>query len=167
MYTYLNGFKWFATYRLFIKMRAYFTNKSLHKKLADVSDDVYSFLSKFQCSAFKKQIYLANDGYYEIKEDIIYRNYLVLNEPPPNNQKLHSDLILSSEKWEKKEVDMMPPNTIKVEMIVERFKITNTTTFVLERNDEETIDYFFEIKGKTIEDEVISFLSEITNVCVN
>jgi hypothetical protein len=91
-------------------------------------------------------------------------------EPNTNKPQLHPDLILSNEKWEKKEIDVLPTNIIKVEMIIERFKISNTTTFVLERNDEETIDYFFEIKikDKSIEEaELISFLSEITNVCVN
>jgi hypothetical protein len=70
--------------------------------------------------------------------------------------------------WVKSEVGVLPSNCIKADMILEFFKVSPTVTFVIERNDEETVDYFFEIKGKTIEEEtIISFLSEITNVCVN
>jgi len=149
-------------------MRVYFKNNQVHKKLADVEDDVYTFLSKFQCSAFKKQIYLSNDGYYEIREDNIYRNHIDFNkvqQAPPLNS---PELMVSTETWVKSEVSLLPPNSIKVDIIIERFKISDSISFVIERNDEESIDYFFEIKGKDVDEhKIISFLSEITNVCVN
>jgi hypothetical protein len=149
-------------------MRVYFTNNAVHQKLADVDDGVYAFLSKFQCSAFKKDIYLADDGYYEIREDNIYRNQLDFNktqQPPTLNS---PDLQVSMATWNKSEVSVLPTNSIKVDLIVERFKITDTISFIIERNDEESIDYFFDIKGKNVEEaEIISFLSQITNVCVN
>ncbi len=149
-------------------MRVYFTNKAIHQKLADVDDGAYAFLSKFQCSAFKKQIYLADDGYYEIKEDCIYRNYVDFNKTQPASQLKTPGLVVSTADWVKSEASVLPTNCIRVDLIIERFKIADSLTFVIERNDEESIDYFFEIKGKHIqESEIISFLSEITNVCVN
>ncbi len=149
-------------------MRVYFTNKSIHQKLVDVDDDVYTFLSRHQCSAFKKNIYLADDGYYEIRDDNIYRNRLDFNKTQQEPIMNSSELVVSMASWVKSDVSFLPPNSIKLDFIVERFKISETVTFVIERNDEDSIDYFFEIKGKSIEeDEIISFLSEITNVCVN
>jgi len=150
-------------------MRVYFTNKNIHQKLIDVEDDVYAFLSKFQCSALKKQIYLADDGYYEIRENTIYRNHLDFNKNQQASPRLTSpDLFLSMETWVKSEATLLPTNSIKVDLIVERFKITDTITFIIERNDEAYADYFFDIKGKNIEEnEIISFLSQITNVCLN
>jgi len=149
-------------------MRVYFTNKNIHQKLADVDDGVYAFLSKFQCSAFKKDIYLADDGYYEIREDNIYRNQLDFNKTQQAPTLNSPDLQVSMATWNKSEVSVLPTNSIKVDLIVERFKITDTISFIIERNDEESIDYFFDIKGKNVEEaEIISFLSQITNVCVN
>lgn len=149
-------------------MRVYFVNKSVHQKLVNVDDDVYTILSKYQCSAFKKNIYLADDGYYEIREDTVYRNSVDFNKTQQAPTVNSSKLVVSMASWVKSEVSFLPSNTIKVDFIVERFKITETTSFVIERNDEDSIDYFFEIKGKSIEeDKIISFLSEITNVCVN
>ena len=146
-------------------MRAYFTNKTIHQKLVDVDDAVYEFLSKKLSSAVKEQIYLADDGYYEIKQDIIYRNYLEFNK---TIQATSHDLIVSNVSCVKSEVNVLPTNSIMVDFIVERFKINDNVTFVIERNGEESIDYFFEIKGESIEEaEIISFLSQITNVCVN
>jgi hypothetical protein len=148
-------------------MRVYFTNKSLHQKLIDVDDDIYTFLSQFQCSAFKKHIYIADDGYYEIKEDVIYRNYLDFSQPPPP-QLNTPGLLVTNTCWLRTETNVLASNSIKVDNIVERFKMSDTMTFVIERNDEATVDYFIDIKGKTIKEEaIISFLSEITNVCVN
>lgn len=149
-------------------MRVYFTNKVIHHKLREVADDVYAFLSKFQCSAFKKLVYLADDGYYEIKEDHIYRNHLEFNKtletPILNSQ----DLLVSMARWVKSEVGILPTNSIKVDFIIEIFKISESISFVIERSEDDSVDYFFEIKGKTIkEPDIISFLSEITNVCVN
>ena len=149
-------------------MRVYFTNKSVHQKLVDVDDGVYTFLSKFQCSAFKKQIYLADDGYYEIREDNIYRNRIDFNKTQQAPHLNSPELIVSMSTWTKSEVSVLPTNSIKVDFIVERFKISDTISFIIERNDEESIDYFFEIKGKGIEEsDIISFLSQISNVCVN
>jgi hypothetical protein len=149
-------------------MRVYFTNKAVHQKLADVDDGVYAFLSKFQCSAFKKNIYLADDGYYEIREDNIYRNKLDFNKTQQAPTLNSPDLLVSMVSWVKSEVSVLPTNSIKVDLIVERFKISDSTSFIIERNDEESIDYFFDIKGKNVEEaEIISFLSQITNVCVN
>ena len=149
-------------------MRVYFANKSVHQKLVDVDNDVYTFLSKYQCSAFKKNIYIADDGYYEIREDNVYRNRVDFNKTQQAPTVNSSELVVSMASWVKSEVSFLPSNSIKVDFIVERFKITETMSFVIERNDEDSIDYFFEIKGKSIEeDEIISFLSEITNVCVN
>ena len=149
-------------------MRVYFTNKSVHQKLVDVDDDVYTFLSKFHCSAYKKHIYLANDGYYDIREEFIYRNHLDFNKDVIVPKLNSPDLLVMATAWVKSEVGVLPSNCIKADMILEFFKVSPTVTFVIERNDEETVDYFFEIKGKTIEEEtIISFLSEITNVCVN
>lgn len=149
-------------------MRVYFTNKAVHQKLADVDDGVYVFLSKFQCSAFKKDIYLADDGYYEIKEDNIYRNQLDFNKTQQASTLNSPDLKVSMSSCVKSEVSVLPTNSIKVDLIVERFKITDSLSFIIERNDEESIDYFFDIKGKNVEEpEIISFLSQITNVCVN
>lgn len=148
-------------------MRVYFTNKSLHQKLIDVDDAIYTFLARFQCSAFKKHIYIADDGYYEIKEDVIYRNYLDFSQPPPTQLKT-PDLLVTNTCWLRTETNVLASNSIKVDNIVERFKMSDTMTFVIERNDEATVDYFIDIKGKTIQEEaIISFLSEITNVCVN
>ena len=145
-------------------MRVYFTNKSVHQKLVDVDDDMYTFLSKFQCSAFKKHIYIADDGYYEIKEDVIYRNHLDFSLPPPPQLKT-PDLHVTNTHWVRTETNVLPSNSIKVDLILERFQMSDTMTFVIERNDEATVDYFIEIKGKTIQEEsIISFLSEITNV---
>jgi hypothetical protein len=149
-------------------MRVYFINKSVHQKLVDVADDVYAFLSKHQCSAFKKNIYLADDGYYEIRDDHVYRNQIDFNKTQQAPTMNSPELVVSMASWAKTEVSFLPSNSIKVEFIVERFKISETTSFIIERNDEDSIDYFFEIKGKSIEEhEIISFLSEITNVCVN
>ncbi len=149
-------------------MRVYFTNKSVHQKLVDVDDDVYMFLSKFPCSAFKKNIYLADDGYYEIREDYIYRNHVEPNKPQSAPVLNSPELVVSMASWVKSEVSVLPTNCIKVDFIVERFKMSETISFVIERNDEESVDYFFEIKGKSIEEhEIISFLSQISNVCVN
>lgn len=149
-------------------MRVYFKDNSIHKKLLDVDDDVYAFLSKLQCSVFKKQIYLADDGYYEIKEDTIYRHYLDFNKPQKLPHLNSPELIVSDESWNKSVVNTLPPNNIKVGLIVERFKITDAISFIIERNDEESIDYYFEVKGNEVDEcEIISFLSKITNVCVN
>ena len=149
-------------------MRVYFTNKSLHQKLIDVDDDIYTFLSKHQCSAFKKNIYLADDGYYEIRDDYVYRNQVDFNKTQQAPIINSPELVVSMASWVKSEVSFLPSNCIKVDFIIEYFKITETMSFVIERNDEDSIDYFFEIKGKSIEEhEIISFLSEITNVCVN
>uniref|UniRef100_A0A6C0BWC4 Uncharacterized protein n=1 Tax=viral metagenome TaxID=1070528 RepID=A0A6C0BWC4_9ZZZZ len=146
-------------------MRVYFTNKAIHQKLVDVDDAVYEFLSNILSSAVKKQIYLADDGYYEIKQDRIYINCIKFNK---TIQATSPDLIVSNVSWVKSEVNILPTNSIRVDFIVERFKINDNVTFVIERNDEESIDYFFEIKGESIEErEIISFLSQITNVCVN
>jgi hypothetical protein len=149
-------------------MRVYFTNKSLHQKLVDVDDYLYAFLSKFQCSAFKKNIYLADDGYYEIKEDHIYRHHLDFNKSLEIPKLNSPELVVSMASWVKSEVSVLPVNSIKVGIIVEVFKLSDTISFVIERNDEASTDYFFDIKGKTIKEaDIISFLSEITNVCVN
>ena len=149
-------------------MRVHFTNKSVHQKLVNVDDDIYAFLSKFQCSAFKKDIYIADDGFYHIKEGYIYKNHLEFNKEFVVPKLSSPDLVVTTETWVKSEVSVLPTNCIKVDMIMEFFKLTDAISFVIERNDEATVDYFFEIKSKTIEEEpIISFLSEITNVCVN
>lgn len=146
-------------------MRIFFDNVSIHNNIFNVTDDVYTFLSKFNCSAFKKHIYLADNGYYDIKDDVIYRNCFDFNETiqPPK-----IDSIMSIHSWIKTEVYCLPINCIKVDLTVERFKISDTMSFVIERNDSESVDWFIEVKGKIIKEaDLISFLSEITNVCVN
>jgi len=149
-------------------MLVYFTNKNIHQKIVDVDDDIYEFLSKFQCSAFTKQIYLADDGYYEIKEDTIYRHQLEINKTQQAPMLKSPDLVVSMTTWNKSEASVLPTNSIKVDVIIERFKINDSVSFVIERNDEETVDYFFEIKGKNFEEsDIISFLSQITYVCLN
>jgi hypothetical protein len=146
-------------------MYVYFTNKKLHAQLCDVADNIYSFLSKYQCSAFRKTAYIASDGYYELREDSIYRYRL---ESDVSLKLKSPELFVSSVSWCKSEVSTLPTHSISVDVIVERFKISDTLTFVIERNAEATVDYFFDVKGKTIdEDQIISFLSKITNVCDN
>jgi hypothetical protein len=68
----------------------------------------------------------------------------------------------------KTKVNVMPTNVVKVDIIVEMFKITEAMKFIVERNDDATIDYYFEIKGNVIDEPaIISFLSGISNVCLN
>ena len=146
-------------------MHIYFTDKNVHQRLVDVDDAIYAFLSKFNCSASKKQIYLADDGFYELRENAIFQNRIEFIDPPSIKSSSSFNLMVSTVKMNKKEVGMLPTNTVKVDIIVEKFKITDTVRFVVERNDDVTVDYYFDIKGNSIDEPaIISFLSGITNV---
>jgi hypothetical protein len=148
-------------------MLVYFTDKHVHQHLVDVDDAIYAFLSKYECSAFKKQIYLADDGYYELKENAIFQSRMEFIQPPSIKQ-TQFQLSVSPMIMNKKEVSVLPTNVVKIDVIIERFKVNDTVKFVVERNDDVSLDYYFEIKGNTVDEQaIISFLSGITNVCVN
>lgn len=148
-------------------MYVYFTDKKVHRCLYDVDDAIYAFLSKYDCAAYKKQIYLADDGHYELSENTIFKHTMEFIQPPLINPTSYT-LSVSTMRTNKTKVNVMPTNVVKVDIIVEMFKITEAMKFIVERNDDATIDYYFEIKGNVIDEPaIISFLSGISNVCLN
>lgn len=149
-------------------MRIYFTDDKLLEQLIDVDNEIYSILTEYKCSAIKKTIYLGNDGYYEPYGEKIYK--WIVNTNPIEYKQQSDKFVVTPDYWTKFETYTLPTNTIRIQQIIERFKIDDHLTFVIERNDEETVDYYIEYFGKDTqynENNVISFLSKITNMIFN
>lgn len=157
-------------------MLIYFDNKQLHNKIIEIDDKLYSLITIYECNAINKTIYLCDDGYYEICGEKILKYYLNIDRSEDNKiKKIRDDnknnnmFIYTDNVWEKEETTMLPTNSIKVQKIIETFKIDDSIKFIIERNDEFSIDYYFEYSGDLnsylhSEDKIITFLSKITNI---
>ena len=152
-------------------MKIYIKNLELHNIKGNIE-----LIKKYEIKNMKYIIFYSNDGIFELNNKNLYKLY-------QNNVKITSDNISYNDKAYELLYDNSFYNKEKIYSITKLYrekKIKKTyfkieksfTTFILEQEDNNIIDFYFELDDKSkdkisnniIKNEISSFLSILKNI---
>jgi hypothetical protein len=152
-------------------MKIYIKNLELHNIKGNIE-----LIKKYEIKIMKYIIFYSNDGIFELNNKNLYKLY-------QNNVKITSDNISYNDKayellydnsfYNKEKIYSIPKLYREKKIKKTYFKIEKSfTTFILEQEDNNIIDFYFELDDKSkdkisnniIKNEISSFLSILKNI---
>jgi len=152
-------------------MKIYIKNLELHNIKGNIE-----LIKKYEIKNMKYIIFYSNDGIFELNNKNLYKLY-------QNNVKITSDNISYNDKayellydnsfYNKEKIYSIPKLYREKKIKKTYFKIEKSfTTFILEQEDNNIIDFYFELDDKSkdkisnniIKNEISSFLSILKNI---